>query len=127
MTRRRLAALTIALLTVSTQWAAAGGDGTSGLYRLSSQRILPHSEQISLQTRARYRNEIILSERVLTRGIDYTLDELDGTLFFKQPVPSQDAEFNPVWIVARYETESGSSDEVTAGGRAAWRPGGGGL
>lgn len=103
------------------------GDGTSGLYRLSTGRIIPQSEQISLQVRDRYRNEIIISERHLVRSVDYTLDDLDGTLFFKEAIPSQDEIFNPLWIVASYETESASTDEITAGGRGSWRPEGGNV
>ncbi len=103
------------------------GDGTSGLYQLSAGRIIPHSEKLSLQVRDRYRSEIIISERHLTRSVDYTLDELDGTLFFKEVVPSQDESFNPVWIVAEYETDDATGEEVTAGGRGSWRPGGGDL
>ncbi len=99
------------------------GDGTSGLYRLSTGLVISHSEKIILQTRDRYRSEIIISERHLTRSVDYTLDDLDGTFFCKEPIPSQDENLNPVWLVATYETETGSRAEITAGGRGAWRPG----
>ncbi len=101
------------------------GDGTSGLYRLTAGRLIPQSEKIILQVRDRYRSEIIISERHLTRSVDYTLDDLDGTLFFKEPIPSQDENFNPIWIIAEYETETASSAEVTVGGRGSWRPGAG--
>jgi len=40
-------------------------------------------------------------------------------VFFKEPVPSRDGQFNPVLIVAEYETRATASDKTTAGGRAA--------
>ena len=103
------------------------GDGTSGLYQLTAGRIVPHSERIILQTRDRYRSEVIVAERHLARDADYTLDELDGTLYFRDVVPSQDENFNPVWIVVAYETEDTAAAAVTAGGRGSWRPGAGPL
>jgi uncharacterized repeat protein (TIGR01451 family) len=103
------------------------GDGTSGLYRLATGSLIPHSEKIVLQTRDRYRPELVLAERHLARSVDYSLDDLDGSLFFKEPVPSQDQNFNPIWIVVAYETETLSAAEVTGGGRGAWRPGAGAV
>ncbi|MCP3867596.1 MAG: OmpA family protein [Gammaproteobacteria bacterium] len=100
------------------------GDGTSGLYQLSAGRIIPQSDKITLQVRDQYRNELILSERPLVRSVDYTLDDLDGTLFFKEVIPSQDENFNPVWIVAEYETDDATEAEITTGGRGSWRPDG---
>lgn len=94
------------------------GDGTSGLYHLSHKNIVINSETISIVTRDRYTNAII-STRTLSRYLDYTLDYYSGTIFFKEPVPSRDENFNPVYIVAQYEVENGGSQAVTAGGRVA--------
>ena len=41
---------------------------------------------------------------MLTRFIDYSLDYFTGELTFKQPIPSRDSAFNPVYIIAEYET-----------------------
>ena len=97
------------------------GDGTSGLYRLSRAPLLIGSDKLRIEVRDRFRTERVLSSRELARFLDYRLDYATGELFFKEPVPSRDADFNPVFIVAEYET-SGTGEEVTtAGARAALR------
>lgn len=98
------------------------GDGTSGLYNLSSQEIIINSDKILIETRDRFRSEIILNTLTLSRYIDYNIDYDAGTVFFKQSIFSQDAEFNPIFIVADYETSVGGSDELNVGGRVAYRP-----
>lgn len=93
------------------------GDGTSGLYRLSRRPLIVNSDKLRLEVRDRFRSEVIVESRLLTRHIDYSIDYLGGTLFFKQPVPSRDANFNPVFIVAEYEVLNGGKQEIAAGGR----------
>jgi hypothetical protein len=97
------------------------GNGTSGLYRLSSAPIIINSEQIRIEVRDRFDSGEVLESQTLSRFLDYTLDPLDGTLFFKQPVPSRDPAFNPVFIVVEYESTSDANDEIIAGGRASVR------
>jgi outer membrane protein OmpA-like peptidoglycan-associated protein len=93
------------------------GDGTSGLYRLSRRPIILNSDKVRLEIRDRFRSEIVVESRPLTRFIDYDIDYLNGTLFFKQPVPSRDENFNPVFIIAEYEVINGGDTQLTAGGR----------
>ena len=62
---------------------------------------------------------MILSAVTLTRHLDYIIDYDNGTLFFKSPVYSRDAQFNPIYIVAEYEAEDPSDETYTYGGRAA--------
>ncbi|MGI8738444.1 MAG: hypothetical protein ACR2KU_01965, partial [Gammaproteobacteria bacterium] len=95
------------------------GNGTSGLYRLSRNDVVINSERITIQTRDRFRSELVLEERQLTRFIDYSIDYFDGTLFFKQPIFSRDANLNPIYIVAEYEVQGGAGEALTAGGRGA--------
>jgi uncharacterized repeat protein (TIGR01451 family) len=97
------------------------GDGTSGLYHLSRQPIVAGSDKLHIEIRDRFRTERVLESRPLARFLDYEIDYLAGTVFFKEPVPSRDPGFNPVFIVAEYETQTTSSDKTTAGGRAAAR------
>jgi uncharacterized repeat protein (TIGR01451 family) len=94
------------------------GDGTSGLYRLSRRPIILNSDKIRLEVRDRFRSEVVVESRPLSPFVDYSLDYLNGTLFFKQPVPSRDANFNPVYIIAEYEVLNGGEAQLTAGGRA---------
>lgn len=95
------------------------GDGTSGLYRLSRRPLIVNSDKIRLETRDRFRSEVVVESRPLTRFIDYSIDYLNGTVFFKQPVPSRDASFNPLFIIAEYEVLNGGEAQLTGGGRAA--------
>jgi len=97
------------------------GDGTSGLYRLSSAPIIANSEQVRIEVRDRFDTGEILSSKTLSRFLDYNLDTLDGTLYFKQPVPSRDQAFNPIFIVVEYESESAANEDIIAGGRASMR------
>ncbi|WP_455217543.1 OmpA family protein [Kaarinaea lacus] len=98
------------------------GEGTSGLYRLSRQHIVLNSETITIETRDRFRSEVTLSSRQLTRYIDYTFDPVEGTVYFREPVYSRDENFNPVYIVVNYEVISSDNNALTAGARVATRP-----
>ncbi|MBC7984118.1 MAG: OmpA family protein, partial [Candidatus Obscuribacterales bacterium] len=97
------------------------GDGTSGLYRLSQDSIIANSDKIRIEVRDRFRSEVIVETRLLTRYIDYSIDYFNGTLFFKQPVASRDADFNPQFIIAEYEVLQGGDQQVVGGTRAAMK------
>lgn len=83
------------------------GSGLSGPYRLSDRNILANSERIVIEVRDRFRSEVIVSRRELTRFIDYDLDLLAGTVTFREPVLSRDFDLNPQFIVIDYEVEDG--------------------
>ena len=95
------------------------GEGISGLYRLSGKNIVINSDKIVIETRDRFRSEIIVKTETLHRYIDYNIDYHDGTLYFRKPIPSRDENFNPVFIVADYEVETPVTGDMTAGGRVA--------
>ncbi len=95
------------------------GDGTSGLYRLSRAPIIGNSDVVRIEVRDRFDPALVLSSQTMNRFLDYNIDYLDGTIFFKQPVPSRDPEFNLIYIVAEYESESTAEGDLIAGGRAA--------
>ncbi|MGI9247900.1 MAG: OmpA family protein [Woeseiaceae bacterium] len=97
------------------------GDGTSGLYQLSNAPIISNSEQVRIEVRDRFDSGVVLSSRNLTGFLDYNLDTLNGTLYFKKPVPSRDLDFNPVYIVIEYESISSGTEDVVAGGRGSVR------
>lgn len=94
------------------------GDGTSGIYRLSGNNIVLGSEKITIETRDRFRNEVLVSSRLMNRFTDYSIDYDAGTVIFKEPVYSRDDKFNPIIIVAEYETMSSGGKDYTYGGRA---------
>ena len=94
------------------------GDGTSGLYRLSRTNIVINSDKVTIETRDRFRSEIILSSRQMTRHVDYNIDYHAGTLFFKEPIFSRDQYLNPIYIVVDYEsTQTSIAESYAFGGR----------
>jgi hypothetical protein len=93
------------------------GDGTSGLYRLSRSPIVIGSDKLHIEVRDRFEITRVVSSTELSRFIDYDLDYERGTVFFKEPVQSRDANLNPVFIVADYEVRTGGADETAAGVR----------
>ncbi len=95
------------------------GDGTSGLYRLTRKNIRINSEKVTIETRDRYKSEVVLSTRSLTRHVDYSIDYDAGSLYFKSPVYSRDEGFNPVYIVIDYESADNTDASYTYGGRGA--------
>jgi uncharacterized repeat protein (TIGR01451 family) len=95
------------------------GDGTSGLYRLSRKNIVINSETVVIETRDRFRSEVVLSSQPIGRYLDYSIDYDTGTVWFKSPVFSRDANFNPIFIVVRYEVFDTSASSYNYGGRGA--------
>ena len=93
------------------------GDGTSGLYRLSRSPIVIGSDKLRIEVRDRFEITRVVSSTELSRFIDYDLDYERGTVFFKEPVQSRDANLNPVFIVVDYEVRTGGEDETAAGVR----------
>ncbi|WP_234026855.1 hypothetical protein [Erythrobacter sp. HKB08] len=100
------------------------GQGISGPYRLGSRAIVPNTENVILEVRDRFRSELIVERRELTRFLDYDIDFLAGTISFKQPVLSRDFDLNPQFIVIEYETDQLGGGVMNAGGRIDWRNGG---
>lgn len=95
------------------------GNGLTGPYRLRGRQIVPNSDQIRLETRDRLRSEVIVETDMLTRHIDYDIDVDAGTIIFKSPVLSRDADGNPIFIVADYELYGAGAKRLVAGGRVA--------
>ncbi|WP_375396917.1 hypothetical protein [uncultured Sphingomonas sp.] len=100
------------------------GNGLSGPYRLTGRDIVPNSDKIRIEVRDRLRPELVLSSTQLTRHVDYDIDPVAGTIRFREPVLGRDADLNPTFIVADYETY-GADRRLVAGARAAVRIAGG--
>jgi uncharacterized repeat protein (TIGR01451 family) len=94
-------------------------NGTSGPYRLDAIPVVRNSEQITIETRDRFRNDIVLSTRILVRYLDYGIDYDAGIVTLNQPVPVTDNQFNPNVLSIEYETLETTSRSLTYGGRAA--------
>jgi uncharacterized repeat protein (TIGR01451 family) len=96
------------------------GQGISGPYNLASRRILANSERVTIEVRDRFRPELIVSARELTRFVDYDIDLLSGSISFAAPVLSRDENLNPQFIVITFETDGAGTAEWNAGARADW-------
>ena len=103
------------------------GQGITGPYSLASRRILANSERVTLEIRDRFRPELIISVRELTRFADYDIDLLAGTISFAAPVLSRDENLNPQFIVIEFENDGASKAEMNAGVRADWTSGDGAV
>ncbi len=97
------------------------GAGISGPYRMTRRPVIVNSEQVRIETRDRFHEERVISSHQASRFADYDIDYTGGSVLFKRPVPFQDDDFNPVYIVIIYETLDGAGDEVVAGGRMGYR------
>ncbi|MCI0450888.1 MAG: OmpA family protein [Candidatus Latescibacteria bacterium] len=92
-------------------------DGTSGFYYLSRAPIVENSERVVIETRDRFRSEVVLEARVMLRRRDYTVNPYDGSILFMEPVPVTDRELNPNTVAVTYETESDGVDAYLFGVR----------
>ncbi len=91
------------------------GEGISGYYFLSQTYVTELSDKIEIQTRDKYRSEIVIRSKEMNRYQDYTINYEDGSIMFKQPVPSLDDDGNPVYIVISYEYKSGKRETAIGG------------
>lgn len=94
-------------------------DGTSGRFQLSAAPLVRNSETITIETRDRFRPDVILATTTLARYADYEIDFDTGEIVFRLPVPAADAAFNPNVILVDYETSAPVTRALTAGGRGA--------
>lgn len=84
------------------------GRGLSGPYTVSnSSHAVVGSERVELVIRDRYAPSRIVSTRALARFTDYTFEPFSGRILFTQPIPSVDADLNPVSARITYEIDQG--------------------
>jgi len=99
--------------------------GISGPYQLP-ENIVPNSEKVEIFLRDRNQPSLEITTvpdthplsdiiGTLQRFSDYQLEPTTGRLFFRRPIPSLDANLNPVYIRVTYETE-GTGERYWVGG-----------
>ena len=93
-------------------------NGTSGPYALSTPGGLVNSERIEILTRDRNQPSLIVQSVPQARFADYEIEPLTGRILFKAPVPSVDANLNPISIRVTYEVDSGGPEFWVAGADA---------
>ncbi|RYX85271.1 DUF11 domain-containing protein [bacterium] len=92
------------------------GNGTSGRYLLRSGNIREQSEKVEIIVRDRNQPSVVLQTTPQTRFVDYSLDSFAQGIVFRSPVPSVDANLNPIYIRVTYEVEQGGPKFLVAGG-----------
>ena len=93
------------------------GEGISGFYFLGNSNVVQGSEKVRIEVRDRLHSEVVLNRLDKSRINDYEIDYEQGTLFFKQPVPSIDNSGNPVYIIVAYEAQDGLPNNYVVGGQ----------
>lgn len=98
------------------------GKGISGYYYLKKRSVIEGSERVTIEKRDRYRPDIVLNREPKGRGSDYEIDYELGAILFKEPIPSHNSDFNPVYIVVSYESRTLGEKYYIYGGRGAFSP-----
>ena len=91
-------------------------NGTSGPFPVFGADYLENSERVEIITRDRNMPTRIIATRVLARFADYEIETMSGTLMFKSPELSTDANFNPNTIRITYESDGNGANFWLFGG-----------
>jgi hypothetical protein len=91
------------------------GNGTSGPFAISNYNALENSEKLEVVVRDRNNTSRILSVKSLERYADYNFEPFSGRVVLKAPLPSLDAELNPVSLRVTYEVDTGGQEFWTYG------------
>ncbi|MBT9476121.1 SdrD B-like domain-containing protein [Polaromonas sp.] len=99
-------------------------NGTSGPFRLDVNGVV-NSQQVNILTRNRNQPSVVVKDTPLAAFTDYELEPFTGQLLLKSPVPSVDADLNPVFIRVGYAIDAGGPKHTVAGADARVQLGGG--
>jgi hypothetical protein len=80
-----------------------------------------NSERIEVIVRSRNQPGVILSASPQVRYADYDIEPLTGRILMRAPVPSLDADLNPVSIRISYEVDQGDPTFWVAGAAAQYK------
>ncbi len=84
-------------------------NGTSGPYNFGTANGLVNSERIEILTRDRNQPAVVLKVEQMARFVDYEFEPFTGRVVFRQPIPSLDANLNPISIRATFELDQGGT------------------
>ena len=99
------------------------GRGVSGPYAVSNSSGVQNSEKVELLVRDRNQPANILSVQPMARFVDYSFEPFSGRILFMRPVPSVDANLNPVSVRITYEVEQGGPAFWVGGVDGQWKLG----
>lgn len=84
------------------------GRGLSGPYTVSnSSHAVLGSERVETIVRDRHAPSRIVSVKQMVRFNDYSFEPFSGRILFTTPIPSVDAQLNPVSVRITYEIDQG--------------------
>jgi uncharacterized repeat protein (TIGR01451 family) len=90
-------------------------NGTSGPYQLSAPNPVLNSQRVDIITRDRNQPTIVLNDVSLSQFTDYAVEPFTAQILFKAPIPSFDANLNPIYIRVSYEVNNGGPSYWVAG------------
>lgn len=108
-------------------------NGTSGPYFVGTANGIVNSEKVEIITRDRHQPSLVIKTEPLTRFADYEFEPFTGRILLRAPVPSLDANLNPIYVRVTYETQESGEKFWTYGGDAQlkvnkwWEVGGSGA
>jgi hypothetical protein len=80
-------------------------NGTSGPFQLNINGVV-NSQQVDILTRSRSQASVVVNDTPLTQFTDYEIESPAGLLLLKSPVPSVDADLNPVFVRVSYSVDA---------------------
>jgi uncharacterized repeat protein (TIGR01451 family) len=92
-------------------------NGTSGPFQLDLRGVT-NSQQVDIISRDRNQPSVILNDTPLTPFTDYAIEPYTGLLLLTNPVPSVDANLNPVYIHVSYSLDTGGPKHWVEGADA---------
>lgn len=100
---------------VVNEQRAMGISGPYSLGGVNAQDVRENSEKVEVITRDRNNSGLIIARTTLARFTDYEVDTFSNSIYLKDPVPSVDADLNPVFLRITVESDQGG-EEYTVGG-----------
>lgn len=91
------------------------GRGVSGPYSVSNNNGLQNTEKVEIIVRDRNQPNVVLSVTPMARFTDYVFEPFSGQLLFTRPIPTVDANLNPVSVRVTYEVDQGGEQFWTIG------------
>ena len=100
---------------VVTEQRALGISGPYSLGNVDTSDILENSEKVEILVRDRNNPGLIISTETLTRFTDYEVDTFSNSIYLKEPVPSVDANLNPMYLRITVESDQGGDEYIVGG------------
>jgi uncharacterized repeat protein (TIGR01451 family) len=96
------------------------GRGSFGPYEFADgEDVVINSEKVFIVTRDKNTNNVI-SEKQMTRFVDYEINGFYEGIIFREAVPSNDSDFNPIFVKIEYETKTNNKKYLVYGAQGSY-------